>query len=409
MKYVFLLIFLPCFLSFAQKKVQSIILSESGSNIEIGKLTQLDSIFRTTRLIGLGESTHGTSEFTIIRKDIFEYLVEKHDYNTFFLEADYNACTRINRYVHGANDTAVETLFEVKLWPWLTSEMLEIIEWMRNYNSEHNNYLSFVGCDMQLNVDDKLELPRIFSKEKKFEVLLSLLPDMNFHNKDSTILQKKYEDWKAFSTHFYANFPEEEPLMINTVTQWFEEELRPKDNSSFRDSCMAINIIDYLKRNTSSKGIYFAHNGHVGNISYPIKNKILSRITAGAYLKEQLKDEYYPIAIDFNQGSFNAINYVDSAFVMEYFDIKKDPKSIGGRIMKKDDGVKFVVAEHLFTTRRLQMNFIGAIFGKSKSGYKIYAKRPVYQEYFDAFIVINGGTPSHLLTIQARKNEKKRK
>ena len=95
---------------FGQKEFKSINLSDSVNVIMPKYLKQLDEVFKAKRVIGLGEATHGTSEFTQIRLDLFKYLVENHDYTIFFLEADYSACSRINRYIHGAEDNGKEAL-----------------------------------------------------------------------------------------------------------------------------------------------------------------------------------------------------------------------------------------------------------------------------------------------------------
>ena len=67
---------------YSQNKIRTINLSDSGNSLNIDYLKQLDSIFEKSRIIGLGESTHGTSEFTTIRAQIFKYLVKNLFFNT---------------------------------------------------------------------------------------------------------------------------------------------------------------------------------------------------------------------------------------------------------------------------------------------------------------------------------------
>ena len=40
------------------------------------------------KIVGLGESTHGTKEFTTIRAEIVKTLVTEYNYNVFILEAE---------------------------------------------------------------------------------------------------------------------------------------------------------------------------------------------------------------------------------------------------------------------------------------------------------------------------------
>lgn len=407
MKLLFSLFLLIPILSFNQQNLQSIDLSDSGNTLNNKYLNQLDSIFENSRLIGLGESTHGTSEFTLIRVDLFKYMVENHNYTIFFLEADYNACSRVNRYIHGADDDAKEALIEVRLWPWLTQELLDFVEWMRAYNQNHENKLEFVGCDMQLITDDKKELSRIFSADPAYEEIASIVPDLNFDSKDSTVLISKQKEWTEFSEKFFNTFPNDDRLIITTVSQWFEEALSHGYKGNFRDSCMGNNIANYLYDRPSVKGVYFAHNGHVGKISYKFNNIEEHMKRAGHFLNERLNDQYFAIAMEFNTGSFNAINYVNDEHVMEYFSINKNHrKSLSLFVLEKEDKIKFIRSIEIPSKKYLKINSIGALYGRSKSGHKIYRYRKLEQSQYNAFIVINKGTPTNLLTMTSRKSEK---
>jgi erythromycin esterase len=396
------------FVGLSQNKLETIALSDLGSTLNTKYLSALDSTFQKVRLIGLGESTHGTSEFTIIRTDMFKYLVERHGYTVFFLEADYNACERVNRFIQGANDTVEEAVKEIRLWPWLTQELVDLIEWMRLYNQQNENRLQFVGCDMQLIKDDMEEWPRFLASNSKYAKLLSKLPDLNVNSKDSSALKIQRKEWNEFSAAFLIAFPDEEPLKVHSVGQWFEEAVSLNYKGNFRDSCMGNNIADYLERYPKAKGIYFAHNGHVGKIAYQYKDNKQSLKRAGHYLNERLKNQYLAMGLEFHTGSFNAINYVDSTHVMEYFTFDQNhKKSLSYCVMGKEDKIKFIYSTALKSKKHLMYNSIGAIYGKSISGYKVYRYRSLNLDHFDAFIVINSGTPTHLLNMAPRKSESK--
>ncbi len=396
------LFILILFSGYSQKNIQSIILSDSGYNLNKSYLKQLDSIFAKKRLIGIGESTHGTSEFTIIRADLFKYLVKKHNYSVFFLEADYNACSRINRYIHGANDNSKDALFEVQLWPWLTQEFLDLIEWMRLYNLQHHNVIEFIGCDMQLITDDEKEFKRYLAHNPKFTKFEYAIPSLDFDIKDSSLISTKQKEWLKFSKTFLKTFPNENPLLVETINQWFEKATNLGFNDNFRDSCMGNNIVDYLMLNSLKKGIYFAHNEHVGKMESPqTKNNIIYR-RAGSFINERLKNDYYSIALDFYKGQFNAINFVNDEYRMEIFSIKKS-KSISKYLSKDINHVKFISRDNLSKRKKIKINSIGAVYGRSKNGNKIYRYRNVNKKDYDAFIIIKEGTPTNLLNIEITK------
>lgn len=405
MKFTLLLVIFLSTFGFGQKQLQTLDLSDHGTTLNPTYLKQLDSIFQKSRIIGMGESTHGTSEFTIIRGDIFKYLVENYDYSVFFLEADYNACARLNRYIHGAKDDSKEALREIRLWPWLTQELLDIAEWMRTYNLQNNNALDFVGCDMQLITDDTLEFIRYMDLNPKFNDLKPTLPSLSFDIKDSVSLVKKHKEWTTFSDAFLNAFSEEEPLMVNTITQWFEKENALGYTGNFRDSCMGNNIADYLERYPTKKGIYFAHNGHVGDITYEYDGNYPTFKRAGTFLDDRFEEAYYAIAFDLNTGGFNAINFVKGKFEMEYFTLKRSKrKALARYVLGKEDKIKWVDVNSIPDKKNLKINSIGAIYGKSKSGYKIYRYRPFLKSHYDAYIIINKGVPTNLLSITSREH-----
>jgi hypothetical protein len=66
--------------------------------------------------------------------------------------------------------------------------------------------------------------------------------------------------------------------------------------------------------------------------------------------------------------------------------------------MKSKSDLQFIDSDSLPNINKLWMTSIGAVYGKSKSGYKIYRYRPINSvQVYDAFIVIKETTASRLL------------
>jgi len=382
----------------SKNKLQTIDLSDSGNKINTNYLKHLDSTFSKVRLIGMGESTHGTSEFTTIRADIFKYLVKNHNYTIFFLEADYNACVRVNRYIKGADDDPNKAFKEVRLWPWLNQDLLDLIEWMRLYNKDHENVLEFVGCDMQLIHDDNMELPRLLNYNPKYNGYSSILPSLDFDRKDTLTVLSKRSDWLTFSDSFTKVFPNDEGLMISTISQWFANETDYNIKENFRDSCMGNNIADYLEKRPKAKGIYFAHNGHIEKLSTRFISNIYPIRMAGYFLNERLGNQYFSIAMDFRKGSFNALTWKEDKFVMKQFVIKKrDWRSLAHYVIGRENKIKFLYTSSIPANKGFKFNRIGSVFGKDREGYEYKQYSFLYKNNYDAYIIINKGTPTKLL------------
>lgn len=104
----------------------------------------------------LGESSHGTSEFYQIRSELSKRLIVEKGFTFIAVEGDWPACLQINRYIKGYDKhikSARDALKKVNRWPtwmWANEEMLELIEWLKKYNSKQpeNKKVGFYGIDI---------------------------------------------------------------------------------------------------------------------------------------------------------------------------------------------------------------------------------------------------------------------
>jgi erythromycin esterase len=114
-------------------------------------LALFDRITADATVIGLGESTHGTSEFFQVKHRLLEHLVRARGFSVFAIEANQLAVEQINRYVQGGPGTAADAM-RVMFAVWNTEEMRSLVEWMRSWNAAHRESpVRFLGYDMQDN------------------------------------------------------------------------------------------------------------------------------------------------------------------------------------------------------------------------------------------------------------------
>ena len=106
------------------------------------------------RIVLLGESTHGTSEFYRTRDRITRALVERHGFRFVAVEADWPDAARVDRYVRGdgAPDGVRFTPFaRFPTWMWRNNEIHDFIEWLRARNHDHTRRegrAGFHGLDL---------------------------------------------------------------------------------------------------------------------------------------------------------------------------------------------------------------------------------------------------------------------
>ena len=112
-------------------------------------LESFGALVKGAKIIGLGESTHGTSEFFSMKHRILEYAVHKLGTRVFAFEDNQLGVEEINNYVlYGTGE--ITHLFKYLFGVWNTEEVLNLIQWVRNYNIEHpDDQVEFVGFDAQ--------------------------------------------------------------------------------------------------------------------------------------------------------------------------------------------------------------------------------------------------------------------
>lgn len=109
-----------------------------------------------SRFVLLGEASHGTHDFYHTRAQIAEWLIEEKGFSAVAVEADWPDSHRVNRYVQGrGNDgEAIEALGSFKrfpTWMWRNTDVVEFIDWLREYNDglpKGARKVGFYGLDL---------------------------------------------------------------------------------------------------------------------------------------------------------------------------------------------------------------------------------------------------------------------
>ena len=294
-------------------------------------LERLEPIFKNVQIIGVGEATHGTSDFFRFKHRLFEFLVENCGFTVLALESDWFNCELIDDYVRtGAGDP--EALLCVSNYPhWRRHEVLNVIKWMRAYNSKlpaisyERRRLKFIGMEhpSSLDVLNKLEAtvqpldPKIIERAKKLtEEYILWVKNRAAHNRQ-TIRQKLLNKIESMKSLLVSSKPA--PRYRKNVEQavWYLRIFRNSvllgdcfafnefiPASNVRDKAMAETVIETLsKHGPGTKIMVWASNGHVrpqaSNYGW---------VTVGTHLRKVYGAQYYALAQCFLEGSFLAID-----------------------------------------------------------------------------------------------------
>ncbi len=123
-------------------------LTDVADTPEFRKLLQpvIDEL-KKHKIVGLGEGTHGTREFTVLRSIITQMLAEQNAINTICIENPFGATTYLDSLLN-AGDTDINGLMqEALLSIYQTTEFKQFLEWVRAYNRKSEHKLQLVGID----------------------------------------------------------------------------------------------------------------------------------------------------------------------------------------------------------------------------------------------------------------------
>jgi erythromycin esterase-like protein len=108
---------------------------------------------RTRAFVLLGECTHGTREFYVMRAQITRRLIEEAGFDAVAIEGDWPDAARVHRFIGGGPGTAEASLggFErFPRWMWRNEEVLRFVSDLRSDNDDRGGAprVGFYGLDL---------------------------------------------------------------------------------------------------------------------------------------------------------------------------------------------------------------------------------------------------------------------
>lgn len=105
------------------------------------------------RIVLLGESTHGTSEFYRMRARITKELIERFGFDFVAVEADWPDAARVNDYVRGERQSSTvdfRPFSRFPTWMWRNEEVDTFVGWLREWNLKRRGRgpAGFHGLDL---------------------------------------------------------------------------------------------------------------------------------------------------------------------------------------------------------------------------------------------------------------------
>ncbi len=261
----------------------------------------LMSAIGDSRLVLIGEASHGTHEFYRVRAQISKRLISEKGFAAVAVEADWPDAYRVNQFVRfeGEDEDAIDALSGFQrfpAWMWRNADVLDFVGWLRNHNEhQHSKRAGFYGLDL-------------YSLHASMRAVLDFLDKVD----PDAARRARYrygcfenfgEDTQAYG--YAASFGLSKSCEQEAIGQWMEMRQRAADlanrdgrvardafffaeqnarlvknaeeyyRAMFRDSIFAWNLrdthmaetLDALMRHLGphAKVVVWAHNSHLGD------------------------------------------------------------------------------------------------------------------------------------------------
>ena len=279
-------------------------------------LQPLKEIFGDARIVGLGESTHGTREFFQLKHRLVRFLVEEMGFRTFAIEAGLEPVRRINEYVTGGKGDKYRALSAQSYWTWDTAEVIDMIDWMRDHNlrCRPGQECRFCGIDMKPiegACDSLISYLRPIAGEAGKDLVREILDTRGtawMTDGQQLPVPEKVLGWLKLHELQLVRLssPEEYALAVEDAIYacqfiaCMKDYLKGSESPlGERDFYMTENVDRLLRKlPKGSRIVLWAHNGHIA--ADPEWNSM------GWQLRQRFGSGYFPCGLCFGKGGFQS-------------------------------------------------------------------------------------------------------
>jgi protein-L-isoaspartate(D-aspartate) O-methyltransferase len=311
--------------------------SEHFARVDDVKLDNLMERIGDSRLVLLGEASHGTAEFYEMRARITRELIEKKGFNVIAVEADWPDAARVDHFIHG---TAPDPLLEstpfsrFPTWMWANHSVLEFTRWLKAHNEKSDapqQQVGFYGLDlyslyssieMVLNYLEKVDPVTAEVARVRYGCLMPWASDPGMYGQVTItrryreceqdvlatlqdLLRKRLDYSMADGERF---FDAEQNARLVADAERYYRTMYYAENSSWnqRDQHMFDTLRSVLAfRGPESKAVIWEHNSHIGD-ARATQMSARGEFNIGQLVRQKYPDETYLIGFGTDHGTVAA-------------------------------------------------------------------------------------------------------
>ncbi|WP_247728556.1 erythromycin esterase family protein [Halovivax limisalsi] len=315
----------------------------SDPDVGIDKVESLRERLEPARVVGLGESTHGTREFFQLKHRLVRHLVTEHDVRAIALESNFAETLAIDEYVvHGTGslDLALDGIY---FWTWTVESVRDLFEWLRSFNRCRpiDDRVRVYGLDIQYTqgavdwlvsffeaADPGLDGPVLGAldavgdggiapaqserSDAGFDRAIETVRRVTAHVERHRETYRKRRGRRRVVRLAKQLSVLERTLRYRRAVRAWDRATAPRSATvarllQYRDREMADTAAWVLEATDADQLAIWAHDDHVNRVLTRDRNSDISAPSMGRYLADRYGPAYVAVGFAFGRGSFQAV------------------------------------------------------------------------------------------------------
>ena len=322
----------------------------------------LDMDIEDKKIIGIGETVHGSSTLEKCSFELMKDIVARHNGRLIIMEATTNFMLKWNLFITDHADFTYEELVADMYGYSCSPDLLfEFLLWLKQYNQNRERKVRILGMDK---VYSGFESSFIWADymyhfmEKNRHPLLDTLSTLLIKSKynQAKMTAQNSEIRQIMGEEEWMFFMQAIPklaLISEDLVSLFQINCSAEDE--LRERLMSTNVQEAISfgLNENEKVIVFAHLEHIGNHSFVGDYKEHS---LGYHLNSQYGNKFYKIGLLTGTGTYTAINPTNGKMSSNDLELPA-PNSLEEACMKTGHHFFFcsvdAISEKILSTRFL--------------------------------------------------------
>jgi protein-L-isoaspartate(D-aspartate) O-methyltransferase len=380
--------------------------------------TLFDRLGRS-RVVLLGEASHGTSEFYQARAAITRRLIEEHGFTIVAVEADWPDAAAIDRYVRNRDrGGAQEAPFErFPIWMWRNTDVVSFVDWMRSHNEQRRpgDRAGFFGLDIYnmrgsiaavLAYLDSVDPEAAAVARERYGCLTPWQREPSTYGRavltegyrkcEAEVVRqcqdilKKQLAYGAGNPDGFLDAAQNARLIASAERYYRIMYYGGAESWNLRDTHMFETLSHILDAHGSrSKAVVWAHNSHIGDARFTEMGTVRNELNIGQLCREKFGEAATLVGFGTHTGTVAAASHWEGE--MEVMRVRPSRADSYERLFH-DAGVERGLVEfrrHEAVRRRLLEprleRFIGVIYRPDTELQSHYAEASLPQQ-FDGFV-----------------------